>query len=234
MRILEGLLLNIPYLFLKKIPYAWVAVVMFWAWPPVVSGLFLGIILLGLLLMYFQGRAWESKIGREMRVLHRDQPRLPLSLRVRNVALTCAVSAVLAILLDQRLGLSAIQWFLLMAGVMLLYRDALLLGAAAIYLITDKGIAVRFIPGHVDYRPFFRFDEMRELSRVTEVDRVPPDWSLLTPARKATSGLLLIPKNSNGFSREFQQVLLAPADLDVFLEHIPARWSSSITSFIRH
>jgi hypothetical protein len=46
MRVLEQFILDIPYLFLKNIPYAWLAAVFFWSWPPVFSSVFLPIVLL--------------------------------------------------------------------------------------------------------------------------------------------------------------------------------------------
>ncbi len=61
----EKFILDIPYLFLKKIPYAWLAVVCFWSWPPVVSGILLAIVLVGLGMMAWQNRAWEARIRRE-------------------------------------------------------------------------------------------------------------------------------------------------------------------------
>ena len=41
MKAFHSFVLSIPYLFLKKIPYAWVPVVALWAWPPIISGIFL-------------------------------------------------------------------------------------------------------------------------------------------------------------------------------------------------
>ena len=69
MKAFHSFVLSIPYLFLKKIPYAWVFVIALWAWPPVVSGIFVGIILLGLWFMVMQQKAWEAEIAREYRVL---------------------------------------------------------------------------------------------------------------------------------------------------------------------
>ena len=60
MKAFHSFVLSIPYLFLKKIPYAWVPVVALWAWPPIISGIFLAIILLGMWFMVLQQRAWEA------------------------------------------------------------------------------------------------------------------------------------------------------------------------------
>src|SRR6185436_8913219 len=153
----------------KKIPYAWIAAVALWAWPPVASGIFLGIILLGLLLMRAQQYFWEVKITREFQKEgkpYRDHPRLPIGLQLRNLALVLAGSAVLGLLFGGRLGLQGWQWFLLAAGLMVLYKDTLLFGASAVYLVTPRGIAVRYIPAHVDYRMFLKYDEIDKIARV--------------------------------------------------------------------
>jgi hypothetical protein len=44
MRVLEQSILDIPYLFLKEIPCAWLVAVFFWSWPPVFSSTFLAIV----------------------------------------------------------------------------------------------------------------------------------------------------------------------------------------------
>ena len=65
MKWLEQFILGIPTMLLKKIPYAWLGAVCFWSWPPVFSGILLAIVLLGLLMMVWQQRAWEARIRRE-------------------------------------------------------------------------------------------------------------------------------------------------------------------------
>ncbi len=221
MRIFNAFVLDIPYLFLKKIPYAWVLVVILWTWPPIFSGIFAGIILLGLWFMNMQQRAWEAGIASEYRVLYRDEPRAPVSYQVRNGILVCVGSAIAGWLINGQFGLSAIQWTLLFAGLMFLYRDAILFGAGVVYLVTNKGIAVRFVPGHIDYRLFFRFDEILNIeNRISE--KIPPiSWSKLTPRRAADRGLLLNPKNIDGFSKQIQEVFISPTNIEKFIEHFP-------------
>jgi hypothetical protein len=221
MQAFEKFVLAIPYLFLKKIPYAWILVVALWSWPPVLSGIFLAIILLGLFLMMMQQRAWESRIKREYRVLYRDQPRAPLGYQVRNLALVFAGSGILGYLFDGRLGFTGLQWFLLLSGVMLLYKDALLLGASTVYLVTNKGIAVRFIPGHIDYRLHFLYDEIRGINRTDAVEKIPLSWSVLSPTRKVKKGLLLKPRSLDGFSRLIDEALITPTDPEEFKKYFP-------------
>ncbi len=225
MRFLENFVLNTPYLFLKKIPYAWLLVILFWAWPPIASGIFAAIIALGLLMMALQQRFWEKKIYREFQKegqLYRDQPRAPFGYQARNVTWVLAGSALLGILMGGRLNISSLQWFLLAAGLMLLYKDALIFGASAVYLVTQRGIAVRFVPGHIDYRLFFRYTEINYIVRVHEGDKLPKRLDVLSPNRKSQEGVLVVSKLADGFTREIGQVLLTPTDVDAFLAQIPA------------
>lgn len=224
MRFFENLVLETPYLFLKKIPYAWLFAIVFSTRAPILSGLFLLIIVIGLWMMYLQQRYWEAKIQREFQKEgepYRVQPRLPVKLKVRNLALVLAGSAVL-ILLDGRLNLTGLQWFLLAAGLMLLYRDTLIFGAQAIYLVTPRGIGVRYIPGHVDYRLFFRYSEINYIKRIHAGDKLPTNTSVLSPVRGQKDGILLVAKLMDGFSNQLGQILLTPDDPEAFLAQLPA------------
>lgn len=225
MQFVENLVLETPYLFLKKIPYAWILAVAFWAWPPIVSGVLIGIIALGLLLMFLQQRFWEAKIGRDFQKEghpYRDHPRAPLGYQLRNLALVLAGSALAGYLLGGRLDLTSVQWFLLCAGLMLLYKDALIFGSSAVYLVTPRGIAARFVPGHVDYRLFFRYNEMDRIVRVHNGDELPKNLDVLSPMHGWKDGVLLMAKHPDGFSSEIRHVLLTPADTDAFMSQLPA------------
>jgi hypothetical protein len=225
LRFIENLVLETPYLFLKKIPYAWVAAVALWAWPPVAAGAFLAIILFGLLMMVLQGIFWERKITREHQKSgqpFRDRPRASPGFQLRNLALVLAGSALLGLLLEGRLGLQGWQWFLLSAGLMVLYKDTLVFGAAAVYLVTEDGIGARYVPAHVDYRLFFKYREIKQVKRVKEGDKIPGDTFVLSPTRKPGDGVLLIPNRSTGFSPRIGHVLLTPTDVETFLAKLPA------------
>jgi len=228
MKLLDNFILGIPYLFLKKIPYAWLAAVAFWSWPPVVSGVFLVIVLLGLLAILWQKKAWEAKIVREQ---HRgetrvyiDRPHIPRLVQLRNLALLCLASGLLAWLLNGRLYMSGWQWFFLLTGFMLLYKDSLLLGTSVTYVVTDQGVGIRITPGHVDYRLFFKYYEIRQAERRQMPKEVPLQWDVLVPGKRVWDGILFSPKNRNGFSPQFQgDLLLAPTDREAFLERIAPR-----------
>ena len=161
MRFLENFILDIPYLFLKKIPYAWMAVIFFWIWPPVLfSWILIGIVALGLVMMVWQRKAWETRLIREHHddpeKPYIDHPKMPLKKKLINLGTLFAGSAILAWFLRERLDLNFWQWFFLLSGFMLLYMDHRLLGATTVYILTDRGIGIRFAPGHIDYRLFFR------------------------------------------------------------------------------
>lgn len=225
MKFLENLVLDTPYLFLKKIPYAWIPAVAFWSLPPLIPGIFLALIALGLVMMLLQQRFWEAKVLRENLLegpARRFQPRMPLWMRMRNLAFVLAASALLGWILGGRLNLTGLQWFLLMAGFMFLYKDALLFGASTVYLVTPRGIAVRYVPGHVDYRLFFPYSEINFISRVKDGDRLPERLSVLSPVRSRRDGVLLTAKLTDGFSSQIGHVLLTPDNPGEFLIQVPA------------
>ena len=227
MRFLENFILDIPYLFLKKIPYAWLAVIFFWIWPPVLlSWILVGIVLLGLIMMVWQRRAWETKLIREhhqkSNAVYIDRPKMPVSIQLRNMIILALGSVALAWPFQGRFELNFWQWVFLLIGFMLLYMDHRLLGSTTVYIVTDQGIGIRFAPGHIDYRLFFSYGEIRHVQPVQVPDPRPLRWSVTTPTRNPKGGVLLTPRNPNGFSRQIEgEVLLTPTDTDEFMKHIP-------------
>lgn len=227
MRFLENFILEVPYLFLKKVPYAWLAVVFFWVWPPVLlSWILIGIVALGLVMMVWQRRAWETKLIREhhhgKKIPYIDHPQMPLSIRLRNLGALFVGSGLLAWFFQGRFELNLWQWFFLLSGFMLLYMDHRLLGVTTVYIITDQGIGIRFAPGHIDYRLFFSYNEIKRVERIHVPEEKPIRWSVTTPTRSPKVGVLLTPRNPDGFSKQIEgEVLLAPTDNNEFLKHIP-------------
>jgi hypothetical protein len=225
MRMLEAFILGVPYLFLKKIPYAWLLAVVLWNWTPVVSGMLLAVVLLGLAMMAWQQRAWENKIMREFSDgsdnPYLDHPHVSRTFQIRNLLIVIAISGLLGWLMDGQIGrieLSGAQWFLLIAGFMLLIKDAVLFGAAVTIIITDQGVGIRYLPGYVDYRLFFKFFEIRQVALTKVPERFPRHWEVLTPQRHPKEGILLHTAKREGPSKLIRsEVLLAPTDMQQFL-----------------
>jgi hypothetical protein len=115
---------------------------------------------------------------------------------------------------------------LLLSGVMLLYKDAYLFGASTTYMVTDQGVGIRYVPGHVDYRLFFRFHEILRAECIQTPERIPRRWDLLVPKRYPKEGVLLHAVQPEGFSKQIRsEVFLAPTDNRKFMEtlrgHVP-------------
>lgn len=222
MRVLERFILGVPYLFLKKIPYAWLGVIWFWSWPPVFSGILLTIVLVGLGMMAWQEWAWEDKIRREFHNAktrpYIDHPHVARTILIRNLVLVCMGSGLVGWLLNGRFGLSGLQWCLLVAGFMLLYRNAMLFDVAVAYIITDQGVGIRYVPGRVDHRLFFKFNEIWRAVRTKVPELMPRRWDVLTPQRHPKEGVLLYATKREGFSKQIRsEVLLTPTDIEGFL-----------------
>jgi hypothetical protein len=220
---LEAFILGVPTAFLKKIQYAWLGVVFFWSWPPIFSGILLGIVVAGLLMMAWQQLAWEARIKREYHSagtsLYVDHPHAARTFQIRNLVLVLVGSGLLGWLLNGQVGITGLQWSVLFSGFMLLYKDTVLFGAAVTYLITDQGIGIRYVPGQVDYRLFFKFSEIWQVMRMEVPERFPPRWDVLTPQRHPKVGVLLFATRREGFSKQIKsEVLLAPTDMGQFLE----------------
>ncbi len=227
MRAANDFVLGIPYLFLKKIPYGWIGVVVLWAWPPIVSGILVALIVIGLLMMNWQDHAWEANMRQDYHksdgIFFVDRPHSPRLWQVRNLIILFAISALLGWLSAKLIGLSELQMTLLFAGFTLLYKDTMLLGAPVTYIITEEGIGIHYIPGHIDYRIFLSFDEIAQIKYNQPGNPIPDHIDILAPQKQVNAGLLLIPKNPNGFSKTLERVLISPSQPDVFLNHIPPR-----------
>ena len=221
---LDRFILNVPRLFLKQYPYAWFPVVVLWTWPPGISIVFLAIISAGLLLLLWQKSAWMRYIKCEYAPgdgkFYVDAPTVPWGRAARNIAILIAGSMVIAYLLNGQFGLTFWQFFFLVFLFTITYRDAQFFGAPVIYIITATGIAIYFAPGHLDYRLFLTF---KEISRI-EQTRFEKDkgWDFFARTRDMSAqGLLLIPKDINGFSKRLERLFIVPRDLDGFLKQLP-------------
>lgn len=220
---LDRFILAFPVLFLKQYPYAWIGFVVMFPRAPSVAALFLGIVVTGILSLRWQSAAWISHIQRQYAdrggKFYVDQPPIPWQRAVRNISFLIAGSALIAFILKGQLELTFWQFFLLFFGLMLFYRDTLFFGSAATYIITATGIAIRFVPGHIDYRLFLPF---KEISRIEPRDYKPSiDTDLFARSRDIKNGLLMIPKDPRGFTKRLDKLFIAPRDLDQFVEHLP-------------
>jgi len=220
---LDRFILGIPLLFIKQFPYAWIAAIVLWTWPPVFSGIFLFIILIGLLLVRWQSSAWISNLRREHAFMdgkfYVDQPPVPWSISIPKIMILLIGAGLLAWLFNGQLRLNFWQIFLMIVGFTLLYQDSRFFGASTTYIVTDQGIGIRFIPGHIDYRLFLPF---KEISRIEKSEyQKDKTWDLFARTRETKEGLLMIPKNPRGFTKRIDKLFIAPEDGEKFLEQLP-------------
>jgi len=221
---LDRFILGIPRLFLKQYPYAWFPAIALWTWPPNLSLAFLAVIAIGLLSIHWQISAWISHMRREHAgkdgKFHVDRPAVPWGRAVRNIAILLAGGGLIASLLKGQFGLSFWQLFLIFVTFTLTYQDVRFFGFPTIYVITASGIAVYFGTGHLDYRLFFTFKEISRIERTRFQKGKNWDFFGRTPEAGA-DGLLLIPKNIDGFSKRIEKLFIAPQDIDKFVEQLP-------------
>ncbi len=222
-QILDRFILAIPVLFIKQFPYAWIAAVALWAWPPAFSAIFLAVIVVGLLMLRWQSIAWISNMQREHATkggkFHVDQSPFSLKTSAQKVLFLLIGAGVLGWLLNGQFGLSFWKIFVLIAGFTLLYQDTRFFGPPATYAITDQGIGIRFVSGHLDYRLFIPF---KEISRVEKsVYQKDKRWEFFARTQDTQEGLLLLPKDPNGFTRRIEKLFIVPTDRESFLEQLP-------------
>lgn len=220
---LDRFILGFPVLFLKQYPYAWIAIVALWPRSPLIASLFVVIVILGILSLRWQSAAWISHMRRqhagENGKFYVDQPPVAWQSAAWNFALLLALSLVIAFLLRGQFGLTFWQLLIMAAGFTVFYRDTRLFGPAVTYIITATGIGVRLVPGHIDYRLFLPF---KEISRIERKEyRQSPDTDLFARTRPATDGLLLIPKDSKGFTARIDKLFIVPTDIEKFVEQLP-------------
>jgi hypothetical protein len=220
---LDRFILSFPVLFLKQYPYAWIALVALWPRSPLVASLFIVVLVIGLLALRWQSVAWISYMRREHAgkngKFYVDQPPIPWKKAARDIAILIAWSIVGAFLLNGQFGLSFWQILIMLVGFTIFYQDTRFFGAAVTYIITATGIAIRFVPGHIDYRLFLSFKEISRIERrVYEKDR---SWDLFARLRDTKEGLLMTPKSPNGFTKRVDKLFIAPSDRDKFLEQLP-------------
>jgi len=227
---LDRFILGFPVLFLKQYPYAWIASVVILPKSPSFAALFLGVVVLGILSLRWQSAAWISHMRRQYAdrdgKFYIDEPPIPWQRAARNISLLIAGSLLLAFLLNGKLGLTFWQYFLMILGLTLFYRDTQFFGSAATYIITATGIAIRFVPGHIDYRLFLCF---KEISRIEQSNYKPSlDTDLFARTRDIKKGLLMIPKDPRGFTKRIDKLFIAPKNLEKFVEQLPYGFGKAV------
>ncbi|HET6597442.1 MAG TPA: hypothetical protein VFG81_17565 [Anaerolineales bacterium] len=219
----DRFILGFPVLFLKQYPYAWIAIVALWPRSPSLASLFLVIVVLGLVCLRWQTAAWISHIRREHAgkdgKFYVDQPPVAWHQAARNITVLLAGSVLGAYILRGQFGLSFWQLLIMLTGFCIFYQDTRFFGAAVTYVVTATGIAIRFVPGHIDYRLFLSFREISRIEKTTyQTDR---NWDFFARARDTKEGLLMTPKNPNGFTRRIEKLFIAPQDQERFLAELP-------------
>lgn len=220
---LDRFILSFPVLFLKQYPYAWIAAISLWQWPPTISVIFIVVIVMGIMMLYWQSRAWISNLQREHAVeggkFYVDQP--PVSWRkfMQRFSILLVGAGLFAWLLSNRFSLGFWQFFLMGVGFVLCYYDTRFFGAATTYVITDEGIGIRLIPGHLDYRLFLSFKEIYRIEK--REYKKDENWEVFARSSDIKEGLLLIPRNPNGFTRRIDKLFVAPGDMETFFEQLP-------------
>lgn len=225
---LERLILGFPVLFLKQYPYAWIAAVALWPKSPPFASLFLLFIVLGPLALRWQTVAWISHVRRRYAgkngKFHVDQPPVAWQRALRNIAFLTAGGILVAFWLQGQFGLSFWQLLIMLVGFTILHEDTLYFGAVVTYIITASGIAIRFVPGHIDYQLFLPF---REISRIEQTAyQKDKNWDLFARARDTKEGLLMTPKSPKGFTRRIEKLFIAPQDRERFLAELPHGYGS--------
>ena len=229
---LDKFILSFPVLFLKQYPYAWIAVVVLWAWPPILSGIFLAVMVIGIASLHWRSAAWIADMRRQYApggeaVLVQRVP-VPWSDAMRRIFLLLAIAGVTSGLASKLVSLSFWQFFVMIVGFALTYMDTRFFGAQSIYLVTPTCIAIYFVPGHLDYRIIIRFKEIGQVQQLDTIEKIQESWSVCSRLRKAKSGVLLVPRNPYGFSKQLQEILLTPTDVHEFLKLIPSTLTNEL------
>ena len=230
---LDKFILSFPVLFLKQYPYAWIAVVVLWAWPPILSGVFLAVIVLGIFSLNWRSAAWISDQRRQHAPHHTEtflvqRVPIPWAHTAKRVAMLLAVVTVTAWLASDLVSLTFWQFFIMIVGFAIFYLDTRFFGAATTYIVTDTGIAIYFVNGHLDYRVFIRFKEMERVQRLDKIETIEATWWVFSRVQKVKSGVLILPRNPQGFSKQLQEILVTPTDVEAFLKLIPSTLTNEL------
>lgn len=200
--------------------------VVLWSWPPLLSSIFLAVMFVGIAFLHWRAAAWVSDMRRQyapngQTFLVQRAP-IPWSEALRKIALLLAAAGITSWLASELVGLSFLQFFLMIVGFALTYMDGRFFGPQTIYVVTDTCVAIYYVPGHLDYRIIIRFKEIGRVQKLERIEKVEETWTVCSRLRKPSSGVLLAPRNPYGFSKQLQEILVTPTNVDEFLKHIPS------------
>ena len=228
---LDRFILGIPILFLKQYPYAWIGFVALWPHSPSMALLFLAVVVIGVISLRWQAAAWVSQMRSDYAPdggkFYIDQPPVSWRMAAWKIGLLIAGGALLAFLLQGRLGLSFWQYFFIIAGFPIFYQDTRFFGASVIYTITASGIGIRFVPSHLGYQLFLPFREIRQIERAKHKYQERSDTDVFARTHEEVDGVLLIPKDPRGFTKSIQKLFIVPADVDGFMQQLPYGFGNS-------
>lgn len=220
---LDRFFLRFPVLFLKQYPYAWIAVVALWPRAPWLAAIFLVVMVLAILALHWQNKAWIASIRRQHAgqdgKFYVDEPPVDWRNTLQHVGILAAFSIVLSYLLDGQFGLSFWQYLIMSVGFTTFYRDGRFFGPQATYIVTATGIGIRLIPGQIDYRLFLPFKEISHIQRGEYSKR--QDTDIFARTQDAKDGLLLIAKDPKGFTKQIDKLFIVPGDVDAFVQQLP-------------
>lgn len=231
------LILSIPYPLLKKSLYLYVGAIALWNWSPVSSLALLLIILTSLLLIYLQASLWISDILRKHStngIHYIEKLRASPVFWIPKLLFVIVVSMAFGYFWNGFLGLNSVQLFLLPVGYILLYRETVLLGNYTVYIITDQGIGIQFIPTHYNYRTFIRFEDIHDIL-VCHCEQYPQQMRealCLAPNFEAEKGLILKPFHPRAFSNQNDTIFISPRKLDRFIAQLPGHLIRKTETFI--
>lgn len=218
---LNQFILGAPRLFIKQYAYAWIIFIALWAGTLNISLVCLLIILVGMFLLKWQHLAWVDSIRSRYGSgkFYMDEPRVDWKTAARNILILLAAAAAVSWFLNGQAGLTSAQFFLIIVGFTLLYRNRMFFGVPTTYIVTASGVGVYFAPGHLDYRLFIKFNEIASIERCAY--KKDSDWSCLSRTAPTNDGLLLVPKSPDGFADRIEKMYIIPQDVDTFFEQLP-------------